>query len=121
VCTIDTRGYLRVVGRSKEMIIRGGENIFPVEIEDQLLAHEAVAEVAVIGLPDAYYGEIPAAFVMLQSGRQASADDLREFLYERLTGVKVPAKWYFVDEFPRTPSGKIRKFVLREQWLEGAF
>jgi fatty-acyl-CoA synthase len=121
VCTIDARGYLRVVGRSKEMIIRGGENIFPVEIEGELLAHDAVAEVAVIGLPDDYYGEIPAAFVMLQSGRQASADSLREFLYERLTGVKVPAKWYFVDEFPRTPSGKIRKFVLREQWLEGAF
>jgi fatty-acyl-CoA synthase len=121
VCTIDTRGYLRVVGRSKEMIIRGGENVFPREIEDHLLAHHAVAEVAVIGLPDDYYGEIPAAFVRLQSGSQASATDLREFLYERLTGVKVPSSWYFVDELPHTPSGKIRKFVLREQWDQGTY
>jgi fatty-acyl-CoA synthase len=121
VCTLDARGYLRVVGRSKEMIIRGGENVFPREIEDLLLAHQAVAEAAVIGLPDEYYGEVPAAFVLLQADAAASAADLRDFLYERLTGVKVPSRWYFVDEFPRTPSGKIRKFALREQWDRGLY
>lgn len=121
ICTLDSRGYLRVVGRTKEMIIRGGENIFPREIEDQLLAHPAVAEAAVIGLPDDYYGEVPAAFVLLQSETRASAGELRGFLYQRLTGVKVPAHWYFVDEFPRTSSGKVRKFVLRERWSTGVY
>jgi fatty-acyl-CoA synthase len=121
LCTIDTRGYLRVVGRSAEMIIRGGENIYPREIEDKLLLHTAVDEVAVIGLPDDYYGEVPAAFVRFRPDAHASATELREFLYERLTGVKVPAQWFFVDEFPRTPSGKIRKFVLRELWRQGSY
>lgn len=121
ICTIDASGYLRVVGRSKEMIIRGGENIFPREIEDQLMAHPGVAEAAVIGLPDDYYGEVPAAFVRLQRDSRASAAELQAFLYERMTGVKVPSHWYFVDDFPRTSSGKVRKFVLREQWDEGAF
>jgi len=121
LCTIDPRGYLRVVGRSTEMIIRGGENIYPREVEDELLHHAAVAEAAVIGLPDDYYGEIPAAFVRLRPGLHAGAEELRAFLYERVTGVKVPARWYFVDDFPRTPSGKVRKFVLREQWDQGVY
>ena len=121
LCTLDERGYLRVVGRTTEMIIRGGENVYPREIEDELLHHGAIAEAAVIGLPDDYYGEAVAAFVRLREGHAVAAEELRTSLRERLTGHKVPSRWFFVADYPRTPSGKIRKFVLREQWERGAY
>jgi acyl-CoA synthetase (AMP-forming)/AMP-acid ligase II len=101
------------------MIIRGGENIYPREVEDELYREDDVVEVAVVGLPDAYYGEVVAAFVRPRPGSTVTGEDLALALRERLTGHKVPTEWYFVDEFPRTPSGKIQKFALREAWVRG--
>jgi fatty-acyl-CoA synthase len=121
LCSLDENGYLRIEGRAKEMIIRGGENIYPREVEDELLRENAIADVAVIGLPDDYYGEVVAAFVSLHEGRAATAPALRATLSERLTGAKVPSRWFFVDEFPKTPSGKIRKVELKTLWERGAY
>jgi fatty-acyl-CoA synthase len=121
LCSLDERGYLRIEGRAKEMIIRGGENIYPREVEDELLQEEGVAEAAVIGLPDDYYGEVVAAFVRLREGHGPTPAELRATLAQRLTGAKVPSRWFFVDEFPKTPSGKIRKVELKELWQRGAY
>jgi fatty-acyl-CoA synthase len=116
---LDARGYLRIEGRASDMIIRGGENVYPREVEDELYREDDVVEVAVVGLPDAYYGEVVAAFVRPRPGSTVTGEDLAVALRERLTGHKVPTEWYFVDEFPRTPSGKIQKFALREAWVRG--
>ncbi|MFN4143233.1 AMP-binding protein [Aestuariivirga sp.] len=112
-------GYLRddgrlviAGGRLRDMIIRGGENIYPAEIENVLQAHEAVAEAAVFGLPDEYYGEIVASAVKLV--RPVSAGELRAFCASRIAKFKVPAVVYTLERFPLTPSGKIRKVELRE-------
>ena len=101
------------------MIIRGGENIYPREVEDELYREADVVEVAVVGLPDDVYGEVAAAFVRRRPGSTVTGEDLAVALRERLTGHKVPTEWYFVDEFPRTPSGKIQKFALRDAWVRG--
>ncbi|UZG59919.1 AMP-binding protein [Rhodococcus opacus] len=121
LCSMDERGYIRVEGRAKDMIIRGGENIFPREIEDELFKHDAVADVAVVGVPDEYYGEVAAAFVKLAPGANTSADELDTFLRPRLTGYKIPAKWYLAPEFPQTLSGKIQKFAIRDAWSAGQY
>lgn len=121
LCTIDERGYVRVVGRAKEMIIRGGENIYPREIEDELLRHDAIAEVAVIGLPDEYYGEVVAAFVRVREGYAVTAAELRAELRTKLTGHKVPTRWFFVSSYPLTPSGKIKKNELLGLWEQGGY
>lgn len=121
LCSLDERGYLRVQGRVKEMIIRGGENVYPREIEDALLQEDATADVAVIGLPDDYYGEVVAAFVQLRPGFAASVAELSQRLRARLAGYKVPTRWFFVDSYPKTPSGKIKKAELRERWEQGAY
>ncbi len=116
LASMDARGYLRIEGRLKDMIIRGGENIYPKEIEDVLFAHPAVAEVAVVGGPDETWGEVVAAFIRLAPGSDAvSADELRGWCRERLAPYKTPVRWEFVDAFPLTPSGKIQKYVLRGQ------
>jgi fatty-acyl-CoA synthase len=121
VCQMDERGYTAVSGRVKDMIIRGGENIYPREIEDALFAHEALAAAAVVGLPDDYYGEVADAFVQLKPGCTVTAEELTEFLRPRLSGYKLPAHWYFVDSYPQTLSGKIQKFRLREDWIRGLY
>ncbi|HVB46345.1 MAG TPA: AMP-binding protein [Streptosporangiaceae bacterium] len=119
LASLDERGYLRIEGRIKDMIIRGGENIYPREIEDVLFAHPAVAQAAVVGVPDAKWGEVVAAFVRLVPGQAAvSPDELRTYCRERLAPYKTPLHWLFVDEFPMTPSGKIQKFKLRERYAE---
>lgn len=117
VCTMDDRGYLRFVSRLKEMIIRGGENLFPAEIEDVLRAHDDVSDVAVVGVPDERLGESVAAFVRLVPGRDPDAGALRAHAAARLAREKVPAHWRFVAEFPTTPAGKIRKSDLRTDFL----
>ena len=117
--SLDARGYLRIAGRATDMIIRGGENIYPREVEDALYQEDDVVEVAVVGLPDAYYGEVAAAFVRRRPGSTVTGEDLAVALGERLTGHKVPTEWYFVDEFPLTPSGKVQKFALRDAWARG--
>jgi fatty-acyl-CoA synthase len=117
LASLDGRGYLRIEGRIKDMIIRGGENIYPREIEDVLFAHPAVAEAVVIGVPDDTWGEVVAAFVRAVPGRPAPApDELRAWCRERLAPFKTPAHWVFVDGFPMTPSGKIQKYKLRESF-----
>jgi acyl-CoA synthetase (AMP-forming)/AMP-acid ligase II len=104
-------------GRLRDMIIRGGENIYPVEIENVLAQHPAVAEIAVFGLPDAYYGEIVAAAVRLRDAVTAAA--LAEFCGARIARFKAPVRCFTVDAFPLTASGKIRKRALREAAAAG--
>jgi acyl-CoA synthetase (AMP-forming)/AMP-acid ligase II len=119
LASIDGRGYLRIEGRIKDMIIRGAENIYPREIEQVLFAHPAVAEVAVVGIPDQTWGEVVAAFVRAAPGQPAPAtDELRAYCRERLAPNKTPAHWVFVDVFPMTPSGKIQKYKLRESFVQ---
>ena len=113
LASMDSRGYLSIEGRLKDMIIRGGENIYPREIEDLLFAHPEVAEVAVVGIPDERWGETVAAFVRLTYGGEPTAD-LRLYCREHLAAYKTPEHWIYLDAFPLTPSGKVQKFRLRE-------
>jgi fatty-acyl-CoA synthase len=113
--SMDAEGYLRIEGRVKDMIIRGGENIYPREIEDVLFAHPAVGEAAVVGVPDEKWDEVVAAYIRVAPGQtEPSSDELRAYCRERLAPYKTPLHWVFVEEFPLTPSGKIQKFKLRE-------
>jgi fatty-acyl-CoA synthase len=110
-------GYLKVTGRAKDMIIRGGENISPREIEEFLYTHPQVAEVHVTGLADERLGEIVLAWIRLRPGEAAIADDIRDFCRGRISYFKVPEVIRFVDTFPTTLSGKIQKFRMREMEL----
>jgi acyl-CoA synthetase (AMP-forming)/AMP-acid ligase II len=109
-------GYVQVTGRLKDMIIRGGENIYPREIEDRLAEHPAVAQSAVFGLPDAKWGEQVAAAIILRPNQQATDAQLIEFLQDRIARHKVPKHWFFVASLPVNASGKIQKFLLRDQF-----
>ncbi|CAN5295361.1 linear/branched/unsaturated fatty acid:CoA ligase LbuL [soil metagenome] len=115
--SMDKYGYCRVQGRLKDLIIRGGENIYPREIEDVLFTHPAVATVAVVGVPDREWGEIVVAFVQTRAAADEAA--LTAFCRERLASYKVPRVWRFVEQFPQTASGKIQKFVLRDHYCAG--
>jgi fatty-acyl-CoA synthase len=117
--SMDERGYCRIEGRLKDMIIRGGENIYPREIEQLLFGHPAVADVAVVGLPDEKWGEQVAAFVRPAGGHKADQEELFEFCRRNLSAQKTPKVWVFVDEFPLTASGKIQKYVLKERYQKG--
>ncbi|MGH2688996.1 MAG: AMP-binding enzyme, partial [Actinomycetota bacterium] len=121
LATMDERGYCRITGRLKDMVIRGGENFFPAEIEAVLHEHPGVADVAVVGVPDPKMGEELAAFIRPAAGRRPSEQDLRAHVRERLAAAKTPRYCILVDEFPLTGSGKIQKFVLRERWEKGEF
>jgi fatty-acyl-CoA synthase len=107
-------GYIRITGRAKDMIIRGGENIYPREIEEFLYTHPKIAEVQVTGLPDERLGEIVLAWVRLKTGEAATAEEIREFCRNRIAHFKIPQCIRFVDSFPTTLSGKIQKFKIRE-------
>jgi fatty-acyl-CoA synthase len=113
LASMDERGYLRIEGRIKDMIIRGGENIYPREIEDALLRHPGVAEVAVIGLPDERWGEIVTAVVRVRAGASAEPEALHTHCRAKLAPHKTPARWEVVESFPLTLSGKIQKYQLR--------
>jgi fatty-acyl-CoA synthase len=119
--TMDARGYVRITGRVKEMIIRGGENLFPAEIENVLLEHPAVAEAAVVGAPDERWGEIAICFLRAAPGAKLDRADLVTHLRERIAAQKTPAHWIEVAEWPMTGSGKIQKFVLRDRFVAGEF
>jgi len=110
--SIDERGYLRIHGRVKEMIIRGGENIYPREIEDVLLGHPAVAQVAVVAVASAFWGEEVGAVIILAGAAAPDPEELRAFCRRRLAAFKTPAHWLFVNSFPLTATGKVRKDVL---------
>lgn len=114
LAVMDGDGYLKIVGRNKDMIIRGGENIYPREIEEFFYTHPAVADVQVIGIPDDKYGEEIVAWVKLHPGHSATEQELRAFCQGRIAHFKVPRYYRFVDEFPMTVTGKIQKFRMRE-------
>jgi fatty-acyl-CoA synthase len=106
-------GYVEIRDRIKDVIISGGENISSVEVEGCLLRHNAVQEVAIVGLPDERWGEAPHAYVVLKPGAEATAEELIEFIRQRLAHFKAPKGVHFVDALPKTATGKIQKFVLR--------
>ncbi len=120
LCTMDDRGYCYIVGRLKDMIIRGGENIYPREIEEVLFRHPAVADIAVVGLPDDRWGEVVAAFLRPAADAKPTVGELRQWTRDHLAPHKTPVQWFNVPEFPLTGSGKIQKFRLVELWKEGA-
>ena len=115
--SLDVQGYLRIHGRIKDMIIRGGENIYPREIEDVLYTHPGVAHASIVGIPDAEWGEVVVAFVQQRPGCNLTSDELSEFCRARLAPYKRPRVWRFVDHLPQTASGKIQKFVLRDEFM----
>lgn len=115
--SMDDRGYCRIEGRLKDMIIRGGENIYPREVEEVVLGHQDVSQVAVVGVPDPHWGEQVAAFIRLKDGRVVHSDALEAFCRRRLARHKCPRHWVVVDDFPLTGSGKVQKYVLREQFV----
>jgi fatty-acyl-CoA synthase len=115
LAVMDEAGYLSIVGRSKDMVIRGGENIYPREVEEFLYSHPDISDVQVVGVPDEKYGEQLLAAVRLRSGAQLSAEDVRGYCQGKLAHYKVPAYVQFVQEYPMTVTGKIQKFKIREQ------
>jgi acyl-CoA synthetase (AMP-forming)/AMP-acid ligase II len=119
LASIDDEGFLTLVDRSKDMIISGGENIYPKEIENVLYQHEAVAECAVFGIPDDKWGEVPAAHVQIKAGATASADELVAYCADRLARFKRPRLVKLVSDFPKTPIGKIQKNILRREYWAG--
>ena len=114
LATMDAEGYVNIVGRIKDMVIRGGENVYPREIEEFLYQHPAISDVQVIGVPDEKYGEELCACIILKPGTQASAEDIRAFCTGKIAHYKVPRHIKFVDVFPMTITGKVQKFVMRE-------
>ncbi|NPC58249.1 AMP-binding protein [Caenimonas soli] len=114
LATMDGRGYVNIVGRIKDMVIRGGENVYPREIEEFLYCHPAVSDVQVVGVPDAKYGEELCAWIVLKPGHHVEAEDIRAFCKGQIAHYKVPRYVRFVDRFPMTITGKIQKFVMRD-------
>ncbi len=119
--SMDNRGYLKITGRVKDMIIRGGENMFPAEIENTLLEHPEIAEVAVVGIPDDKWGEVIGCFFRTEENQPVSAKSLHGFCRERLSPQKTPTIWCWVEDFPMTGSRKIQKFVIRDRFLKGEY
>ncbi len=115
LATMDDEGYLNIVGRIKDMIIRGGENVYPREIEEFLYSHPKVQDVQVIGVPDEKYGEEIMAWVKLREGQSATVNDIRDYCRDKIAHYKIPRYVRFVDGFPMTVTGKVQKFVMREE------
>jgi fatty-acyl-CoA synthase len=118
---MDKRGYLQLTDRSKDVIKSGGEWISSVELENQLAAHPAVAEAAVVGVADAKWDERPLAVVVLKQGAEASPEDLRTFLDGKVAHWWLPERWTFLDELPKTSVGKQDKKLLRQMYADGKF
>src|SRR2546425_5940471 len=118
VATMDELGYVNIVGRIKDMIIRGGENIYPREVEEFLYGHPAIADVQVIGVPSEKYGEEVMAWVKLRDGAPATGDELAAWCKGKIATYKIPRHWKFVDAFPMTVTGKVQKFKMREAAVE---
>jgi len=111
-------GYIHLTGRAKDMIIRGGENIYPREIEEFLYTHSKVAEVQVVGLPDERLGEVVLAWIRLRDGETATDTEIREFCRGKIAHFKIPEHIRFVDSFPTTVTGKAQKFKIRQQEIQ---
>ena len=119
LATMDAAGYVNIVGRIKDMVIRGGENVYPREIEEFLYTHPDIVDAQVIGVPDERYGEELMAWVRLRDGApELTAEALREFCGGRLAHYKIPRYVHVVDDFPMTVTGKIRKVEMRERSVE---
>jgi fatty-acyl-CoA synthase len=116
--TMDDEGYVNIVGRIKDMIIRGGENIYPREVEEFLLTIDGVSDAYVIGVPSDYYGEEVMAWLKLRDGAALTSDELHTACQGRIATYKIPRYWKFVDAFPMTVTGKVQKFVMRELAIE---
>jgi fatty-acyl-CoA synthase len=114
LAVMDEEGYINIVGRSKDVILRGGENIYPREIEEFLYTHEAIADVQVIGIPSERFGEEVMAWVKIKNGYYLTKHELRQFCNQKIARYKIPTYWKFVDSFPLTVTGKIRKIEMRE-------
>jgi len=117
LATIDEEGYCNIVGRVKDMLIRGGENIYPREIEEFLFRHPKVQAVQVFGVPDQKYGEEVCAWIVLKPGESATEEEIREFCRNQIAHYKIPRYIRFVDEMPLTVTGKVQKFVMRDQMV----
>jgi fatty-acyl-CoA synthase len=119
--TMDHRGYIRITGRLKDVIIRGGMNLYPREIEDVIFDHPEVAQVSVVGVPDEKLGEVVAAVIIPRDPAvPPRPDELTAHCRERMARHKAPVQWFVVEEFPLTASGKVQKFVLRDLVTSGA-
>ena len=114
LATMDSDGYVNIVGRIKDMIIRGGENVYPREIEEFLYGHPDISDVQVIGVPDARFGEEIMAWVKVRPGAELTKDDVRAFCRGRIAHFKIPRYVRFADDFPMTVTGKVQKFRMRE-------
>jgi fatty-acyl-CoA synthase len=117
LATIDDEGYCNIVGRIKDMVIRGGENVYPREIEEFLYRHPKIQDVQVVGVPDRHYGEELCAWVRLHDGETATAEDIRAFCQGQIAHYKIPRYVRFVDAFPMTVTGKVQKFLMREETI----
>ncbi len=118
LATMDAHGYVNIVGRLKDMVIRGGENLFPSEIEEFLIRHPKAADVQVLGVPDAFFGEELLAVVIPKAGEQLTEQELREYCQGQISHQKIPRYFQFVESYPLTASGKVQKFVLRERAIK---
>jgi hypothetical protein len=118
LATIDEDGYCNIVGRLKDMVIRGGENIYPREIEEFLYRHPNVQDVQVIGVPDARYGEELCAWIRLREGANSTAEEIRDFCRGQISHYKIPRHIKFVESFPMTVTGKIQKYLMREESIK---
>ncbi len=117
LATLDGEGYCNIVGRIKDLVIRGGENVYPREVEEFLYRHPKIQDVQVFGIPDERYGEELCAWVRLRAGERLDAEDIRVFCQGQIAHFKIPRHVRFVDEFPMTVTGKIQKFIMREQMI----
>jgi fatty-acyl-CoA synthase len=118
VATMDEDGYVNIIGRIKDMVIRGGENVYPREVEEFLYSHPAIKDVQVIGVPDERYGEELCAWVMRRAGAEITEDDVRAYCRGQIAGYKIPRYVLFVDDWPMTVSGKVMKYKMREESIQ---
>ena len=116
--SMDEQGYITVVGRSKDMIIRGGENIYPIEVENFLYRHPKISDVQIVGVPDDHYGEVLAAWIIPKSGETITEQEIRDFCYNQIAHFKIPTYIRFVEQYPMTVTGKIQKFKIVEAMVE---
>ncbi len=118
LATMNEHGYVNIVGRLKDMVIRGGENIFPRQVEELLIRHAKVADVQIVGVPDLFFGEEMVAVVLPKGGVQLTEEELRAFCEDQVSHQKIPRYFQFVEAYPMTASGKVQKFVLRQQAIK---
>jgi fatty-acyl-CoA synthase len=118
LATIDDDGYCRIVGRIKDMVIRGGENVYPREVEEYLYRHPDIQDVQVFGVPDAKYGEELCAWIISKPGATPDEESVRKFCQDRISHYKIPRYIRFVENFPSTVTGKVQKFAMREAMIE---